>query len=127
MTENTFSGKEEMSVVIPRGHKWRPYYPLISILKFWYRFFIILCCVLAEVFNAKAQNNLNVSGIVRDAKTNDPLIGATITVKERTTGTITDKNGSFKLNVPLKNDSARLLISYVGYRTNEVTITLASV
>ena len=47
------------------------------------------------------------------------LPGANVIVKGTTIGTTTDVNGNFKLSVP---DDAVLLISYIGYATQEVAI-----
>ena len=41
----------------------------------------------------------------------EPIIGANVVVKGSTTGTITDMDGNFTLEVP---DQATLLVSYIG-------------
>src|SRR5699024_500724 len=43
----------------------------------------------------------------------------TIRVKGSTTGTTTDQDGQFTLNVP---DDAVLEVSYLGYKTKEITV-----
>ena len=60
-----------------------------------------------------------VSGRVTDAK-NEPLVGASVTVKGTNTGTTTDESGRFTLSVP--NDQAVLIVSYVGLDTKDVTV-----
>ncbi len=59
-----------------------------------------------------------VKGTVTDS--NDPLIGATVLVKGTETGTVTDIDGSFELNVPA--DATELIISYTGFATQTVDI-----
>lgn len=61
-----------------------------------------------------------VKGTVIDAS-GEPLIGATVIEKGTTNGTATDIDGFFQLNV---NDAKKavLVISYVGYATQEVPI-----
>uniref|UniRef100_UPI003D7F6F5A SusC/RagA family TonB-linked outer membrane protein n=1 Tax=Pedobacter sp. TaxID=1411316 RepID=UPI003D7F6F5A len=59
-------------------------------------------------------------GTVYDGKTKQTIVGATITVKNRTTRASTDAKGNFKVQAPI---GAVLLISYIGYETQEVTIT----
>lgn len=59
-----------------------------------------------------------VSGKITD-KTGEPIIGASIKVKGETTGTITDINGNFQLDVPQK---ANLEISYIGYKKQEANV-----
>ncbi len=56
-----------------------------------------------------------VSGTVTDAS--GPVIGATVKVKNTKTGTITDFDGHFTLNIPV---GATLVVSYIGYAEKEV-------
>ncbi len=67
----------------------------------------------------------SVSGKVTDAGNGEALAGVNIVVKGRVIGTVTDIDGNFELTV---NDSPplTLVISFVGYRTNEVSITQAT-
>lgn len=66
-----------------------------------------------------AQDNL-VKGVVVD-NTGEPIIGASILEKGTTNGTITDLDGNFQLKV--SKTSNKLVISYVGMKTLEVTPT----
>ena len=61
-----------------------------------------------------------VSGVVLD-ENGDPLIGATITIKDANRGVATDRNGKFKISAQ-KGDV--LEVSYVGYlkQTKKVSI-----
>jgi iron complex outermembrane recepter protein len=68
---------------------------------------------LSELF---AQVEL--TGQVFDAETNDPLIGASIMVKNQAKGTITDVNGKFNLKVDKL--PVILIIGYVGYANQEI-------
>lgn len=61
-----------------------------------------------------------VSGIITEAGTNLPLIGATVQEKDKTIGTTTDLDGKYELEVSDAN--ATLIISYIGYTTQEVEI-----
>lgn len=60
----------------------------------------------------------SISGTVTD-ETGMPLPGATILVKGGTTGTVTDLDGQFSLDVP---EDAILQVSYVGYLQKEVAV-----
>lgn len=64
-----------------------------------------------------AQTGKSVTGCVLDAN-KEPIIGATILVKGTSTGTVTDYNGKFTLNVP---SDATLVISYVGCLPLEIS------
>ena len=63
-------------------------------------------------------DNKKITGKVTDEK-NEPIIGANVVVKGSTTGTITDMDGNFTLEVP---DQATLLVSYIGYTPKEVAV-----
>lgn len=66
-----------------------------------------------------------VSGIVTDSK-NEPLIGVNVTIKNAsTTGTITDIDGKYSLEIPSGNSV--LVFSYIGYSTQEVKVNNRSV
>ena len=81
--------------------------------------FIILCGVIGVY----AQTSI--SGKVTDGVSSDPLAGVNIIVKGRVLGTITDTNGNFSLTV---NDAPplTLVLSFVGYRSQEIDITNAN-
>lgn len=72
-----------------------------------------------------AQNtpiiNATVSGKVIDSKTNEPLIGASVSIKGTTNGSNTDANGEFALITGQKLPFT-LIISYVGYIKQELVI-----
>lgn len=58
------------------------------------------------------QQTHQVTGVVKDAN-NEPLLGATVTVKGTQLGVATGLDGEFTLNVPDKN--AQLIVSYIGF------------
>lgn len=60
-----------------------------------------------------------IKGNVKDDK-GEIIVGASITVKGTNKGTTTDINGDFSMNVP--NENNLLIISFVGYESQEVTI-----
>ena len=65
-----------------------------------------------------AQGRL-ITGSVTDDK-NDPLPGVTVLVKGTTTGTITDVNGKYSINVP--QNMNELVFSYIGFASQEINI-----
>ena len=50
----------------------------------------------------------------------EPLIGATVAIKGTASGTISDFDGNFTMEVP--EDASTLIFSYTGYETKEVPI-----
>lgn len=66
-----------------------------------------------------------VSGVVRDEISGEPLPGATVIVKGKAAGTMTDFTGGYKLQVP---EGAEILtFSFIGYKPKEVAINGQSV
>ncbi|MCB9346049.1 MAG: von Willebrand factor type A domain-containing protein [Lewinellaceae bacterium] len=59
-----------------------------------------------------------ISGIVVDADSQEPLIGANVVEKGTQNGTVTDFDGKFKLQIQQKN--AALEISYTGYQSETI-------
>ena len=68
------------------------------------------------------QQTKKVSGVVQDA--DGPVIGATIMEKGTSNGTVTDLDGNFTLDV---QPGAVLVISYIGYATQEIPVGNQSV
>lgn len=78
----------------------------------------LLLTLLSFSLTALAQQK--VTGKVKDSS-GEPVIGASVVVKgNNTMGTITDFDGNFMLDVPTKSV---LVISYIGYVTQEVPTT----
>lgn len=71
--------------------------------------------------NASRQSGQKklIQGLVKDEK-GEVIIGATIKVKDTTIGTVTDMNGLYNLTVPFENSV--LVVSYIGYTTQEVEV-----
>ena len=80
-------------------------------------FLIVL--LMVSIFHIYAQQQ-NISGTVIDKNLNEPVIGASIQIKGTTNGTITDLDGKFAINAS-KDDI--LVISYIGYTTQEIKLT----
>ena len=79
-------------------------------------FGLFLMLILSS--NLYAQNDKNVTGKVTDNK-GESILGASVKIKNTTTGIATDIEGKFSLNVP--ND-AILIVTSVGYDDQEVNI-----
>jgi len=79
--------------------------------------FLLSCFMLLISVVAFAQNQ--VTGHVADA-TGEPIIGANVTVKGTTVGTITDIDGNFTLEVG--STDGTLVVSFIGYKSAEAAI-----
>ena len=63
---------------------------------------------------------ISISGKITDAATNQPLPGASILIKDTTTGTQTDFDGNFNIEAAVGDI---LVVSYLGFVTQEIVIT----
>ena len=71
----------------------------------------------AVVHPTESRGEYEIKGQVLDASGEEPLIGVSILVDGTTTGTLTDIDGRFVLEVP--SECVDLMISYTGYETLE--------
>lgn len=79
---------------------------------------ILLLITLISTNLVFAQTEI--TGVITDMTDNTGLPGVNILVKETTTGTITDIDGNYRITVP--NTEATLVLSSVGYVTQEVAV-----
>ena len=78
--------------------------------------FWMSCCI---VFNALAQEQLNISGTVTDAA-GEALIGVSVTVKDaKGLGTITNIDGKYSIKI---QQYQTLVFSYIGYKPVSVLV-----
>lgn len=78
-----------------------------------------------DLVNSKPEIEIVIQGItitgkVSESDTNDGLPGANVIVKGTSTGTVTDLDGNYSLEVPDQN--AIIVYSSVGYTTAEVAV-----
>lgn len=74
---------------------------------------------LSPKVNAVNQDKKKITGKVTD-QNGEAVIGASVVEKGTTNGIMTDMDGNFTLEV---GDAAVVQISYIGYRTKEVSVT----
>lgn len=84
---------------------------------------LFFCFVLFAITtpNVFAQNT-NISGTITDKSTNETLPGVSIAVKGKAIGTSTNTDGKFNLSTT-ETTPFTLVISYIGYKTIEQTIS----
>lgn len=75
--------------------------------------------IITKATKASQQNTKKITGTITDEK-GEPIIGASVVEKGTTNGTVTDADGKFMLTV---GEKAVLLISYIGYDKQTVSIT----
>lgn len=63
---------------------------------------------------SKANKKISVCGMLLASNNNEPLFGASVFIKNTSTGVVTDGSGNFELNeIPV---DAEITISYLGYK-----------
>ncbi|MDR2232582.1 MAG: SusC/RagA family TonB-linked outer membrane protein, partial [Tannerella sp.] len=81
----------------------------------------LLLCLLIGIGLVTAQTR-RVTGVVISADDGEPVIGASVVVKgATTTGTVTDVDGRFELNVP--SNANTLVVSYIGMITQDAAVS----
>ncbi|HEX6333031.1 MAG TPA: TonB-dependent receptor plug domain-containing protein, partial [Flavisolibacter sp.] len=77
---------------------------------------IVVACLHVSVAGAQAKNRTQISGVITDMQTGQPLAGAYITISDTKAGTISDSTGAYLLkNVPVGHTIIE--VSFYGYRT----------
>ena len=79
--------------------------------------------LLSTTVIAFAQQ-VTIKGEVQD-ESKEPLIGASVVIKNTTTGVVTDYDGAFSLKADKDLLPLTLVVSYLGYATKEVEVTTA--
>ncbi len=87
-------------------------------------FVFVFLVILLLTPHANAQGNAEISGVVTDKVTGDPLPGASVFVEGTTIGTATNEEGEYKIpRVPA--GSFVLVATYIGYQEVKTDFTLA--
>ncbi|MES2797851.1 MAG: TonB-dependent receptor [Bacteroidota bacterium] len=71
-------------------------------------------------FSGVSLAQQSITGKISDSATGEGLPGVSVLVKNTSTGTTSDAGGTYKLTVP--SDRSVLVISYVGYASQEISI-----
>lgn len=80
---------------------------------------LILCLLIAGLYSVTAYSQHILKGTVTTTG-NEPLAGVSLTVKGTITGTISDANGIFSLEVKPKDV---IKVSFLGFKTKEIVAT----
>ena len=83
------------------------------------RFLIIFLCLFSSVAGAQT---LTVSAKVVDKETKEPLVFASVGIKDKAIGTITNLQGEFDFHVSAQYRNDVLVISILGYKNFEAPV-----
>jgi outer membrane cobalamin receptor len=73
--------------------------------------------------NGQSKNHFTISGYVREAVSGESLIGVNIYLTDHKIGTVTNTYGFYSLTLP-SADSVGLVISYIGFNTEIIKVSL---
>jgi len=84
-----------------------------------FSFLLMLCAFI----NVQAQQRGIIAGLITDAETGEPIIGASVLVQGTGIGAATDVEGRYRINgVPA--GEADLLVRSIGYQNQKFTVTV---
>src|SRR5687768_11548215 len=83
------------------------------------RKFLLTLFLLAAALSGIAQSR-KLAGVVKDGTSREPLPGVSVLLAGTNSGTITDAEGKFILNVPASGGS--VVVSYVGFEKQTIEI-----
>jgi len=75
----------------------------------------------AQSSPASQSGRKTVSGVVLDAETGQPVVGAQVWLKDTTIGSVTDSSGRFE--IAYSGNYSVLNVSFLGYETREVVFS----
>ena len=81
--------------------------------------FALICSLLAVRAELYAQNNISVTGIVTDAQTKEPVVGAVIMQKGTSAAVMSDNDGKYTISV---DSDGTLVCSCLGYSDTEEVV-----
>lgn len=83
---------------------------------------IIAFCL--SFFCGFSQNTRDISGIVKEKTTNQPLIGASILIEGTAQGAVTNLDGKFKYTINSKTsvETVVLVVAYLGFETKRIVV-----
>src|ERR1700744_545214 len=82
--------------------------------------FLLIMLLFAGLTGFKQANVRHITGSVSAKDDGMPLPGVSVTIKGTGTGTLTDTNGKFAIDVP--DGSTVLLFTYIGFEKKEVRL-----
>ena len=80
-----------------------------------------LICLMGLLFSASQLSAQTITGTLSDSDSGEPLSGATIIEKGTKNGTLSDADGRYSISV--SNPDAVLIFSFIGYNSQEVSVT----
>lgn len=88
-------------------------------------FVVLMTTTQGNAIEAQTVNTIEISGLVKGATDGEPLPSATISILGGTQKLlVSDIDGKFSVKLPKSNATIKLRVSYVGYKTAVMTLSL---
>src|SRR5690606_20413817 len=81
---------------------------------------LILCLIVFSKYSFSQE--IKIRGTIKEADNNQPVPGASITIKNKRIGTISDKDGNFALTISSGSLPINIIISAMGYEEKELSV-----
>ena len=85
-------------------------------------YFILLSLLIGISFHAYSQRYITITGKVVDADTGEPIVFASIGIKDKSIGTITNAIGEFDFHIPSEYSQGIFVINMLGYESFYLSI-----
>lgn len=85
---------------------------------------LTLLLLFTTIISLQAQQKFTLSGTITDSENNETLYGVNVIIKELNIGGVSNEYGFYSIEVPA--GTHKVQISYLGYATQEETITFQS-
>ncbi len=83
----------------------------------------VFLVILSSTISGQSQKRFTISGFVKETISSETLIGVNIYLPDRQTGTVTNNYGFYSITLPA-SDSVKLVVSYVGFFTETINLSL---
>ena len=87
----------------------------------WYWMRLIATVVIAVIFSAAHAQEKTIEGVIK-GKDGEPVVAASISVKDTKIGTATDAEGKFRLTLPASLEKPVLVVSALNFQTAEMRL-----
>jgi len=84
---------------------------------------ITIILVLSFFLTKTNAQNIVVEGVIKDFERKEILPFANIYLQKNYFGTVSNKKGEFKIIIPLDKKNDSLVISYIGYNSQKISVT----
>ncbi|TKD65811.1 TonB-dependent receptor [Flavobacterium sp. ASW18X] len=85
--------------------------------------FLFVFILFTSFYSLTAQEKYTLSGVIKEASSNETLIGVTVAVPSLNTGTVTNEYGFYSLTLP--QGSYDVIVSYMGFKEEYLTLELS--